>query len=566
MSPGWKRILVGILFSAGCLQQGPEPRGRLLFRGQNLESPTFITVEDVETVRFEERTAYATATMSGASDVWISSFDGSVQRKIVSNRSSHWGDDADSSGTYYMVDEHLVPSGGGKVRTATLLRLGPTLEEEFRLERIATYRRVWVSMRALVENPAEGQPCPGFPRLKDNCPQLLYERPAEAGEPYPTLMLWDGRDHIPLGPDSNGFQVQTIGDTAYFVLDDQHRLTRFLRPGYALETIREKVGRFTISGDERYAALSVRDDKARTVIRELKTGKEIELMRPNPSIWGGFSGSTFYYTQNATTSSPAEIHRLNLETGEDKYDTLPSPLADLSGAPERPSSPGRPDERLLLDSSGHGVFTARDDLVAKRVLEGPLYTPAFTGDGKYVVYVKPAAPTLYDPSVQGPLMFQDADKTDEPPVMVSPPGLLVGTKRGAAYFFTSGDNGPILVFWAHLGRSSSDLYFADYTDGAVPTNLRLIARSILSVSVSAHTLFGILNMSQQDGVGDLVRRNLDTGTELLYAQAVVDVGTCPEHHDCDGKFLYLVRGRESSDRSGLWITDFDQLAPDGGRN
>jgi hypothetical protein len=257
------------------------------------------------------------------------------------------------------------------------------------------------------------------------------------------------------------------------------------------------------------------------------------------------------------------LHALNLDTGEDTYKTLPKPLTNANDAKDRPHS----DERLILDSAGHGVFTNKSDLVAKRVLEGPLYTPGFTSDGKYLVYISPAAPTIYDTSVQGPLMFQDADQTDQPPTMVSPPGLLVNVKNGPAYFFTSGDNGPLLVFWAHLGRSTSDLYFADYTEGSLPTNLRLIAKSILSVSVSAHTLFGVLNMSQQDGVGDLVYRNIDTGTDTLYAQAVMDATSCPQDHDCANMFLYIVRGRADSDRSGLWIDSVTSPdKPDGGRD
>jgi hypothetical protein len=431
------------------------------------------------------------------------------------------------------------------------------------LEEISSYRRFSISIRGLFENPLNGQPCPGFPGLKDDCPQLLYERPLQSGESYPTLMLWDGTNHLPLGLDSNSFQVQTIGNNAYFVLGDQHMLTRFQRPSYALESLRGNVGQFSVSGDEHYAALSVTDDKTKTVVRDLKTGREIPLMRPNPSAWTGFSGSTFYYSQYATSTAPAELHTLNLETGDDTYETLPSPLTNRSDEKARPSS----DERLLLDSAGHGVFTNKSDLVGKRVLQGPLYTPSFTPDGKYLVYISPAAPTLYDTSVQGPLMFQDADQTDQPPTMVSPPGLLVNVQRGAPYFFTSGDKGTLLVFWAHLGRSSSDLYFADYAEGSLPTNLRLIAKSILSVSVSAHTLFGIVNMSQQDGVGDLQYLDIDTGTNTLYAQAVLDAASCPQDHDCASMFLYIVRGRADSDRSGLWIDSLTSTdKPDGGRD
>jgi hypothetical protein len=570
MSSRLERIFVALLFFSGCLQEGPAPKGRLLFHGQHVESPAFITVGSDEMVRFEDRISYASATQGGVSDLWISSLDGTSQRKVVSHRSDLWPEQGpDNAGDrYFMVDEHLVPSNGSQARAATLVRLGPTLDEEFRLEEISSYTRFSISIGGLFENPLEGQPCPGFPSLKDDCPQLFYERPLQSGGRYPTLMLWDGVNHLPLGLDSNSLRVQTLGNNAYFVLDDQHVLTRFRRPSYALESLRANVGQFSVSGDERYAALSVTDDKTKTVVRELKTGREIPLMRPNPSSWGipdhGLFGSrTFYYSQNATSTAPAEWHTLDLDTGEDTFDTLPSPLTNCAGKIDRPGS----DERLILDSAGHGVFTNKSDLVGKRVLQGPLYTPSFTSDGKYLVYISPAAPTLYDTSVQGPLMFQDADQIDQPPTMVSPPGLLVNVRNGTPYFFTSSEKGPLLVFWAHLGRSSSDLYFADYTEGSLPTNLRLIAKSILSVSVSAHTLFGVVNMSQQDGVGDLVSRDIDTGTDTLYAQAVLDATSCPQERACANMFLYIVRGRSDSDRSGLWIDSLTQAdTPDGGRD
>jgi hypothetical protein len=164
-------------------------------------------------------------------------------------------------------------------------------------------------------------------------------------------------------------------------------------------------------------------------------------------------------------------------------------------------------------------------------------------------------------------MFQDADQTEQPPTMVSPPGLLVSAQNGFSYFFTSGDTGPILVFWAHLGRESSDLYFADYAEGSLPANLRVIAKSILSVSVSAHSLFGILNTSQQDGVGDLVFRDIDSGAETFYAQSVIEAS---QHNGSDlasSYTAYIVRARADSDRSGLWLSPMiPPPIPDGGRD
>ncbi len=576
MSRRWPAFLLWVSLLAGCLQAGPEPDGRQLFHGQSIESPAFFSVGGATMLRFSDRKAFATSDKGGVTDLWISTFDGALQgntltqHKVLTDISDYWSEQGpDNAGDrYFMVDEHQVASVGGMARVATLVRLGPTLEEEFHLDGIARYTRFTVPIGALYAEPQAGRSCPGFSTLQDNCPQLFYERPVDSGQQYPTLMLWDGTSQIPLGADSGSFQIQTAGNDAYFVLGGQHTLTRLARPSYALDSLRDNVLRFSVSGDQRYVAIAVNDDnKSKTVVRNLETGAEIPLARPNPSGWGvpdrGLFGSqTFYYSQNATSSAPAELHTLDLVTGEDTFDVLPSLLANWAQTIKR-----NDDERLLLDSAGHGVFTGANDLVARRTLDGPLVTPGFSPDGKYLIYVSPAAPTLYDTSVQGPLMFQDADLTTEPAAMVSPPGLLLSTRNGASYFFTEGDDGPILVFWSHLGRASSDLYFADCPGGALPTGLRLVAKSILSVSISAHNLFGILNMSQQDGVGDLVWRNIDTGVDIRYAQAVADVEQCPSNLPCSGLFAYIVRGRADSDRSGLWL---DSLAPpvipDGGSN
>ena len=149
------------------------------------------------------------------------------------------------------------------------------------------------------------------------------------------------------------------------LLGDQHTLTRFRRPGYALESLRNSVSSFSISGDEHYAALAVNEGgKAKTVIRDLTTGVEITPARPNPSGWGvpdrgTFGAHTFYYAQNATSSGPTELHTLDLVTGEDTFRVLPSQLANWAGTLKR-----NDDERLLLDSLGHGVFTGTNDFEA----------------------------------------------------------------------------------------------------------------------------------------------------------------------------------------------------------
>jgi hypothetical protein len=131
---------------AGCLQEGPPPVGVHLFHSQTLAAPGFFKVGDEQMIRFEDRIAPATATKGGVSDLWITSYDGKNQRKVVANRSDYWGEQGpfNAGDRYYMVDETLVPTNGGMARTATLLRLGPTLDEEMRFEGIWAYQRYTV--------------------------------------------------------------------------------------------------------------------------------------------------------------------------------------------------------------------------------------------------------------------------------------------------------------------------------------------------------------------------------------------------------------------------------------
>ena len=568
-----KALLVLPVLLGGCLQEGPQPAGVHLFHSQKLASPGFIRIGDEDMIRFIERGEPATLSRGATRDLWITSFDGSRQRKVVSNWSDYWGKTEagpyNAGDRYFMVDEHLVQSEGGMARVANLIRLGPTLEKEWELDGIWTFERFTTPIGTLIEEPQPEQTCPGFPELQNNCPQILFERPALPGQAFPQLYLWNGEQELVLGSDSGSFQHQIMGDgTIYFVLGEKRTLTRLVRPINLVESLRADVWRFSVSGDQRYVALAVTDEgKSKTIVLDLQEKKEIPLAQPNPSAWGGFGGDTFYYSQNATTSGPAELHSLDLLTGEDTFETVPSPLVNLVGSLSRCDdckSCDYCDERLLLDSLGQGVFTSKNDFVARRRLAGPLLTPSFTKDGKYLIYIAPAAATLYDTSPQGALMFQDAELS-QPPIMVSPPGLLVSADQGPAYFFTEGDNGPVLVFWSRLGRASSDLYFADYPGDGLPTNLRRMAEAILSVSISVHSLFGIVDMSQQDGVGDLVYMNFDTGTDIFYAHAVSEAAQLGGDDLASSYAAYVVRGRVDSDRSGLWLTSMaDPATTDGG--
>jgi hypothetical protein len=562
-----------LLALTGCLTEGPAPRGHQLFHSQTLESPGFVKVGTDWNVRFSERLAVANGVRGGVYDLWTSSFDGDVQRRVVTNWSDHWGgpgwDPVDGhGGHYFWANEREVPSGGGTAVVGSWIRLGPTFEEQHRIEGASTAMPFTAPLSWIYDDPSRAH-CPGFPDLRDGCPQALFERPASSGQTSPTLYLWDGQFEIPIGIDNGGFQNQITGDgSIYCILGGKRTFSRVLRPSNKVESLRDNVSSFQLRGDQRYVALGVSDNNtSKTIIRNLTTGAEVTLTRPNASPLIGFDGGDgFSYWQGATSSAPAERHTMHINTGADTFVTLPAPLTNQVSVMDRPGS----DESLRIDSLGHGVFTGRNDYVAKRVINGPLIMPSFTGDGKYLIHLLRAASTLYDPDIQGALMFQDANLV-EPDVMVSLPGLLLTVRRGAPYFFLNQDNcatiGCTLAFWAHLGRASSDLYFADYRPGTLPTNVRLMAQSIMSVSVSEHNLFGIVNVSQQDGVGDLVYRDLDTNTDTRYSQGVSDAS---QHTDEGGSELwhswaaYIIRGRAESDRSGLWITRLASPPADGG--
>jgi hypothetical protein len=550
-----------LLLLAGCLQdEGPAPTGSHLVTSQTVESPGFITVGGETMVRFNDRKSFATTIQGGVLDVWISSFDGKRQRKVVANWSDSWPEQGpDSAGVrYFMVDESRIASGAGTAPVASLVLLDSSLVEQTRIEGISTYSQFTVSPQVLHDQPQSGQTCPGAPSLQSNCPQLAYERPPAPGQIYPSLFLWDGVNNLLLGPDSGSFQFQTGGSGAsYFILDTDLNFTRLNRPSNTLELLRKGVSRFAVSGDEHYAAIAVTDSSAqKTVVRDLTTGTEIPLARPNPSSWGGFGGNTFSYSQNATGTTPAELHTLDLVTGDDTTILLPSPLVNLAATIDRNNT----DEWLLLDSQGHGVFAAKNDFVARRIVPATnMVAPSLTDDGNYLVYISPALPTLYDTTVRGALMVQDAALA-QPARTLSPPGLQVPAS-GNGYFFTPGPSGQILVFWAHLGRANSDLFFANYQTGDV----QQVAKEILSVTVSAHSIFGIVNASQQDGVGDFVLRDLDKGVDTLYAQSVAWDALLSGTDLSTSWTAYVVRGRASSDRSGLWLTTLaPPVSPDGG--
>ena len=113
----------------------------------------------------------------------------------------------------------------------------------------------------------------------------------------------------------------------------------------------------------------------------------------------------------------------------------------------------------------------------------------------------------------------------------------------------------IFVFWAYLVRGSRDLYFANHETG----ELKVVARSIGNVSVDSQRIFGTVNESEQDLVGDLVVDDVQDSGGRTLAHAVGEATAW------SGLVGYVVRGRVSSDHDGLWGTTLDPPVQDGGR-
>ena len=186
-------LLLGLAALGGCLEEGPAPSGTHLFHSQNLMAPSFIKVGDEMFVRFQERIAPATADKGTVYDLWISSFDGKQQRKVVANWSDRWPQMDSAGGRYFMTDERMIPSGGGTAVVASWTRLGPTLDEEARIESIATVSPFSAPLSWIYENADARLSCPGFPGRHEDCPQAIFQRPPPAGQATPTLYLWDGK-------------------------------------------------------------------------------------------------------------------------------------------------------------------------------------------------------------------------------------------------------------------------------------------------------------------------------------------------------------------------------------
>jgi hypothetical protein len=573
MSPFRCISLLVLLAAAGCLQAGKEPEGIKLAPGRDIGSIGFVTIDGRDWVAFNRIKSPATASKGSVSDLWIAGpmgnspdagvdggaeeADGGVQagpqqRLVIADRSDRWGSMGAGGSLFTMVKEQQVASGGdgaGQLESVgTLVRIDSNFQPQETFENVSTFTA---------------------DRFFDN--RLLY-RQVSADNQTPGLFLWDGRDSLRLGDVASASLLDmqiTDSGMAYFVLGADQVLSRLNKLTDTRQDLHANVSRYQLRGDEKYAVLSLLNaGTSTTVVLDIQAGKDIPLARPNPCCWLGFAApNLFTYAQSSSANTPAEYHTLDLVSGGDATLVLPAPLVDLV------SMDSNGDEALYRDSQGHGVFFGLSDHQPRRtvmrvdpatgqVVPARMLNPKFSLDGRYLLYIDPQPLTVAEPDPHGPLLVQYVEFVDQPvehpPRQLSTPGMSV--QGSTDYRFIDGpttDAGPsvILFFWANVVRSSSDLYFANIETG----ELEVAGSSIGSVTVLDYRhIFGTVNVSAQDGTGDLAMQYVD-GTEgrvLAHAVLGFTLGADPNPtpQTKAGLVAYVVRGRVSNDHDGLWGT------------
>lgn len=516
-APGRLFVLLLAAVSAGCL---PEPRavnGWKIHGGRNIERPAFVSAEGRPWVLFEERVAHASKTRSGVVNVAMTSWQAGELRRLVSNKSERlgWNTYIDRAGVHYlMADERTTTAetSGFAVPIATLVRMNPE--------------------RGIIERIPE---VTSFSAADDG--QFLYRKPIPGGMYQEQIFRnHDGRD-VSLGPSSGPAQIAGPGKV-YFVTGDDGTLT-LLRPGKDQgEPLRSHVTRFLLRGDEAYAVLSVEDgDHSQTVIFNMITREETRVPG-TPCCWLRFD-DTFVYAERASESAPGKLHFFKFETGDDRVLMLPVGLSDVSHLVPRPNT----DISLIFDSRGRVAEFQPSADPPMRLLSFRPKSTTFSDDGRYLIYVEPEVAIVASGGYEGPLMVQDADFR-APPRQLSPRGLLVSE---AGFFFLNDEARQVLVFWGHFGPALSDLYFGNHET----LDVRHVAEGISEVSVTTRRLVGIVRTSQQDLVGDLVIKDLDTDKETIIAYRVSDAAIW------GNRVAFVIRDRVTSDIDGLWATQIE---------
>jgi hypothetical protein len=503
---------------AGCLQEGRPVVGRSLVPGRAVERPIF--VKDGDWVSYELRRRPAEPPYSGSFDFQIVNYDTGEVRPLVENVADRWGKYDGGAGVYYLItDEAALPNLS---TMGTLVQL--SLDEGV-LDRIPN-----VTSYAVLPGTRE----------------FFYRQMSDENARLSTLHYRSARgDDRILGMSSGA--VEFHGNRVYFVAGEESGgtmtkvLSRILRPDGPIEVVRGKVNRFVINDDQSWAILQTADSgKSQIVARQLDTGVEhVVPASPNAYWFPGFGARLFTFSEPASPGTPATLHTYDVVTEVHSVTPGPAGLVDIRDVRQRPNST----DRLFTDSHGQLAVVKKGE-VDGQLIGGNPNQLSITDDGKYALWIE----LVITMPPQGKLMVQDLDFKD-PPRMLSPKGGMVPVP---GYFFISDRGRPILVFWAQFGRNGVDLYYADHETG----DNRVVAESISEVVVTPFQVIGIVRVSEQDLIGDLVNKDLALNTEIPLAHEVADDAIFKD------RVVFVIRERVTSDRDGLWAIGIDGTPPD----
>jgi hypothetical protein len=517
MPARWLPFRVAVLLlCAGCLQEGRPVVGRLLVKGRTVENPTFL--KDNKRLTYQVRRRPAEPPLSGAFDLGIVSYDTAEARLLAENVADRWGVlDGQAGLTFVMTDESLAPD---QSTMGSLVMLDLDQGEVDRIPAVTSYYAL-----------------PGT--------RELYYRQASPATGRLSVLHYRSAAGVDRALGASTGKTEFRRTRLYFVGEpgdpaaQSRTLQRFVRPDGPIEVVREKVTDFSINGDESWAILNTSDGgKSQIVARQLATGAEHRVPASQSAFWMGLSATEFVYSEPAAVGMPAQIHRHELATGTETVTTAPQGLINVRDVRARPGST----DRLYSDSRGQLVVVPAGAADGHMIAGSPLQLTV-TEDGKYALWIEQqvAIPP------QGRLMIQDLD-FQEPLRQLSPKGALISP----GFQFLADRDRRILVYWGQIGQNAADLYYADAATG----DQRVVAEGIAGkVIILPYQVIGIVRVSEQDLIGDLVNKDLALNTEIPLAHEVA------EDVISGDKVVFVIRERVSSERDGLWAIGIDGTPP-----
>jgi hypothetical protein len=370
----------------------------------------------------------------------------------------------------------------------------------------------------------------------------LYYRQVTSDSDRLTTLHYRSKDGFDRALGLSDGAVEFHGNRLYFIAGEDDPkgtpgkvLARFTRPDGAIEVLHDRVRSFLVAPDESWLIFqTIGGSRPETIARRLATGEEHRVPATERASWMELSSTAFVYSEPPVPPDPrGTIHRHDLLTGAEEVTRAPAGLVDVREMRQRPSS----HDRLYTDSEGQLAVVPEGEVDGRRIGDNPAQV-SITEDGRYALWIDIVAS-----GPRGKLMIQDLDFR-APPRQLSPPGAMVAF----GYTFIADGARRILVYSAELGSNGDDLYYADHETG----QQRRVAEGISgALDTRPYRLMGVVRASGQDLTGELVDKDLALEREVVLAHEVA------AYTALDNRVAFVVRGRVSSSRDGLWAIDID---------